>query len=264
MQNYPKLNFRQKLFFRIFCYPPPGRNIGTENSLSQKEESLSILVHYFGDYFLKSLKGKIVLDVGCGEGNQVIGAALYGAKLAIGAEIRPVFKKALNWAEEARLIDKIIFTLKDIKEFGEGSVDVAFSLNSFEHFLNPDKILCDVFYVLKKGGIFFITFGPPWLHPWGGHMSFMMKYPWTHILFSEQTIMTVRRFYKNDGADKIERVEGGLNKMTIKKFKKCIENSDFELEKLTLIPIKGIRPLIKIPFIREFFTSNISAILKKP
>ena len=44
----------------------------------------------------------------------------------------------------------------------------------------------------------------------------MTKYPWAHVLFSENTIMAVRKLYKNDNASRFEEVEGGLNQMTIK------------------------------------------------
>lgn len=75
--------------------------------------------------------------------------------------------------------------------------------------------------------------------------------------------MAVRKLFRNDNADRFEQIEGGLNKMTINKFKKGVKGSGFELEQLSLIPTKGLAPLVKIPYIQELFTSHVSAILTK-
>lgn len=261
---YLQLNFRQKLFLRYFCYPPPGIAISAiDTSLVSESEPLGLLKHYFGNYFIQSIKDKVILDIGCGGGSQVLGVAKEGAKYAIGSEVRPIFEKAENRAKNLGIADRVKFTISPLKELGESSIDIAFSQNSFEHFLTPEKILNDVVYVLKKNGRFFITFGPPWLHPYGIHMAMMTKYPWAHVLFSENTIMAVRKLYKNDNAGRFEEVEGGLNQMTIKKFIRLCKNSGFSIEKLFLTPVKGLSLLIKIPFIREFFTSHVSAVLVK-
>ncbi|MEC4685153.1 MAG: class I SAM-dependent methyltransferase [Nitrospirota bacterium] len=262
--NFPQLNLFQKLFLRFYCYPPPGRKIsGIDDTLVSVSNPLGLLKNYFGDCFVQSIKDKVVLDIGCGDGSQVLGVALEGGKHAIGTEIRPVFEDAENRAKDLGIYDKVEFIFPPISKLGEASIDVAFSQNSFEHFIYPEKILNDVFYVLKKHGKFFITFGPPWLHPYGVHMFMMIKYPWAHVLFSEQTIMTVRKFYRSDDANRFEDVDGGLNKMTIRRFKHYVKQSGFIVEKMSLTPVKGLLPLVKMPFIREFFTSHISAILRK-
>lgn len=259
-----KLNYRQKLFLRFFCYPPPGREILDEgNALALKSDSLELLKHYFGNYFVQSIKNKVILDIGCGEGKQVVGSVIEGAKYAIGVEIRPIFGKGEDWAKRLNVLDRVKFTLQPIIELGEKSIDIAFSQNSFEHFINPSQIINDIFYVLKRSGKFFITFGPPWLHAYGEHLSFMVRYPWAHILFSEKTIMVVRKLFRNDDADRFEQVEGGLNKMTINKFRRNVGDSGFELERLSLTPTKGLSSLVKIPYIQELFTTHVSAILTK-
>jgi SAM-dependent methyltransferase len=212
---------------------------------------------------VESVKNRVVLDIGCGKGTQVVGSVIEGAKYAIGIEIRPVFRKGEEWAKQLKIFDRVTFALSPIREIGKECVDVAISQNSFEHFMDPGQILSDVFYVLKRSGKFFITFGPPWLHAYGEHLRFMVRYPWAHILFSEKTIMAVRKLFRNDNADRFEQVEGGLNKMTINKFKRSVNRSGFELEQLSLTPTKGIGPLVKIPYIQEFFTTNVSAILTK-
>ena len=258
------LNYREKLFLRFFCYSPPGKAIlEKDNPLASESDSLGLLKHYFGNHFVQSIRNKVVLDIGCGQGIQVVGYVIGGARYAIGAEVRPVFWKGEEWAKQLKISDRVEFLLSPIQEMGKECVDVAISQNSFEHFTNPSEILNDVFYVLKKSGKFFITFGPPWLHAYGEHLDFMVRYPWAHILFSEKTMMTVRKLFRNDNADRIDQVEGGFNKMTIRKFKKSVKESGFELEQLSLTPTRGLVPLVKIPYIQELFTTHVSAILSK-
>jgi SAM-dependent methyltransferase len=258
------LNWRQKIFLRFFCYSPPGKEILDEDvPLASESDPLGLLKHYFGNHFVESVKNKVVLDIGCGKGTQVVGSVIEGAKYAIGVEIRPIFGEGEDWAKQLKIFDRVTFALSPIREIGKECVDVAFSQNSFEHFMDPDQILNDVFYVLKRSGKLFITFGPPWLNAYGEHLSFMVRYPWAHILFSEKTMMAVRKLFRNDNADRVEQVEGGFNKMTINKFKRSVKTSGFELEQLFLTPSKGLTTLVKIPYIQEFFTSNVSAILTK-
>ena len=91
---YLQLNFRQKLFLRYFCYPPLGRAISaTDTSLVSESEPLGMLKHYFDNYFIQSIKDKVVLDIGCGGGSQVLGIAKEGAKYAIGSEVRPILRR---------------------------------------------------------------------------------------------------------------------------------------------------------------------------
>lgn len=260
-----RMNFSQTFFLKYCCYPPPGRELPEHaGDAASNSDFLADLKKYFGDDFLQEIHGKFVVDLGCGRGYQVVGAILNGAKYAIGIDMCPIFKEAENYAMEAGISDRLKFSSSSIKSLDNGSIDVVFSQNSFEHFAEPKNLMTDVYDVLKRGGKFFITFGPPWLHPYGVHMFFMIKIPWAHLIFSEKTILSVRKLYRQDNAMTFGEVEGGLNKMTIKKFKKYVELSGFHLQSFTLTPLKGLRFLIKIPYICEFFTSQVSAVLIKP
>ena len=261
-----ELNFRQRLFKALYCYPPPGlRDVEAGRIDYEGEDHLSLLKARFGSRFLREIYGKTVLDIGCGEGHQVLALARQGAGLAVGCEVRPIFREAEAHARQSGIGDKTKFSLAQVRNLDEGSVDVLISQNSFEHVDDPAAILQDASYVLKPGGVFFITFAPPWLNPFGVHMFFMIKYPWAHFLFSEKTILTVRKLYRDDGAMSYSEVEGGLNKMTIRKFVNFVSSSSLLIEELTLTPIRPLpRWLVGIPFVREFVTSTVSAVLRKP
>ena len=56
--------------------------------------------------------------------------------------------------------------------------DVVLSLDSFEHFDQPDKVLSEMARLLKPDGRVISSFGYSWYHPLGGHMPL---FPWAHL-----------------------------------------------------------------------------------
>jgi 2-polyprenyl-3-methyl-5-hydroxy-6-metoxy-1,4-benzoquinol methylase len=260
----PTLGLSEKIFLNLFCHPVVDHEIESGELDQHEVGSLGRFKRYFGDKFFTAIQEKTVLDVGCGVGSELITVVEEGAKNGIGIDIRENYKPSEKRAEILGIGDRVTYTTQHLSEMTSSSVDVALSQNSFEHYAFPDQILNDTYKALKPGGKMFITFSPPWLHPYGVHMFFMIKRPWAHILFSEKTILTVRKLYRSDGAERYEDVEGGLNKMTIKKFLEYISHSQFELEYLNLNPIRGLPGFFaKIPVLREFTTGAVSAILAK-
>jgi len=250
----------------MYCYPPPGRQFAGEGDEAESVQNpLAVYLEVFGPGFADALRDKVVLDIGCGGGYQVVAAAELGARVCIGTEAREVFGNAQRLARQRGLANRVQFTLEPMENMPAGSIDVALSQNSFEHFDDPAGILSGAMHALRPGGRFFITFAPPWLNPFGVHMFFMIKYPWAHFLFSERTIMTVRKLYRNDGADYFREAEGGLNKMTIRKFLTLVGQSGFNVVEFAPTPIRFTPPFLsRVPGLREFVTSRVSAILERP
>lgn len=261
-----KLNLQEKIFLLLFCYPPPGKvDIGEDQKHESKtSDPLGIFTQNFGQKFLDAIRGQRVLDIGCGVGEQVLGLAQHGALCAYGAEARPLYAQTEQRASELGLSERVQFTQAPLRKLGEGAMDIVISQNSFEHFREPGVILADVHHVLKPGGKFYITFAPPWLNPFGVHHFFMIRLPWAHFIFSEKTILTVRKLYRNDNAECYEDIDGGLNKMTVRKFLRLVKSSGFRLEQLALAPIRYTPSILsRIPGIRELVISRVSAVLTK-
>ena len=90
-----------------------------------------------GAELLDQVKGKRVVDFGCGEGREVIELAKRGAASVLGVEIREALR------EEARR-NAVAAGVADRCEFasaGIGLADVVVSLDSFEHFAEPEAVL---------------------------------------------------------------------------------------------------------------------------
>jgi SAM-dependent methyltransferase len=244
---------------------PPGLQESTADAVEPDWEVK--LKHTFGCDFASSIKDKVVLDYGCGYGQAVLCMAKMGARRVIGLDIN---EQALNYGRD-RAIDAHVHSecvFLNAKYHGNlqalnGEVDVIISHDAFEHYSDPKNELSVMWKLLRRGGSLFISFGPPWWHPYGCHLMFMEAPPWTHVFFNEQTIMAVRKLYRSDGAKRFENVEGGLNKMTIRRFEQLVRNSGFSVHSTRYVPIRGTRLLAATRFGREFFTSVVRAHLVK-
>jgi 2-polyprenyl-3-methyl-5-hydroxy-6-metoxy-1,4-benzoquinol methylase len=203
------------------------------------------------------IKNKVVLDFGCGSGADAKEMAQLGAKQVIGLDIS---EKWLSLAREqavnAGVADQCEFVTRVTKP-----VEVIVSLDSFEHFADPQAVLQTMYSLLEPGGRVFISFGPTWYHPLGGHLFSI--FPWSHIVLKEKALIQWRSQFKKDGARRFSEVEGGLNQMTIRRFEGILKKSSFAIEQLELVPIRRLKPLHN-QITREFLTAVVRCKLRKP
>ena len=203
------------------------------------------------------IKDKVVLDFGCGPGQEVKEMALLGARRAIGLDIGEKWLQiGREQAEKAGVSAKCEFVTSVASP-----VDVIVSLDSFEHFADPSAVLQIMHSLLKPGGCVFASFGPTWYHPLGGHL--FSVFPWAHIVLKEEALIRWRAQFKTDRARKFGEVEGGLNQMTIRRFREILRTSPFIVEELELVPIRRLKPLHNRAT-REFLTAIVRCKLRKP
>ncbi len=210
-----------------------------------------------GEKVLDWLKGKTVLDFGCGAGNESVELAQAGAARVIGLDLRPsILEKARQNAAAAGVQDKCEF----VTDY-PGVVDAVISIDAFEHFSDPAGVLKKIDQLLGPGGVVYISFGPAWYHPRGGHL--FSPFPWAHVIFSEKALIRWRNDIRNDGATRFSEVEGGLNQMTIKRFEQLVAETKFKVEYLDAAPIRKLR-FFHNALTREFFTAVVRCKLIKP
>jgi SAM-dependent methyltransferase len=234
------------------------------------DPSLSIYSSSFDEiqkYFkLSDMNGLTVMDFGCGYGRTVLDIAKLGPRQVIGLDIRDsVLHEARKLAENEKLsnVRYVSALTDDVKEL-YGKVDIIVSIDAFEHYGDPAKVLDEMDKYLARDGQVYISFGPPWWHPYGAHLQFMTRLPWPHVMFTERVLMAARSLYKTDGAVKFEQVAGGLNRMSVRKFEQLIDNSVFRITTLQPIPIRRTKFLhTYCPGGREIFTSIIKAFLQR-
>ncbi len=266
--KYDELTRIEKVFLRTCCYYPPFPRrirkhadvISTELFCSKYEES-------FGPEIWKLIKGKKVLDLGCGEGQYILSLAEKGASVVVGLDILPGFtfakQEAINRGyKNAFFVQGTIFSLQD------SFFDVVISHDSFEHFAQPEKIFAEILRVTKENGYILINFGPLWRGPYGRHMSGTIRRdrPWIHLVVPEKIVMRCHSVYHNEPSlkEKYSQLSGGLNKMTLSKFNKILNGEkNIEILQYKIFPIKHMKWLTLLPILREFFVIGIFIKCKK-
>lgn len=244
------LNNLQYRLLKSIAPREPGHMSGAAYKATSKAKVL------LGERFMHQVKGKVVIDFGCGEGIEAIEFAKEGAARVIGIDIR---ESALHKARENATLAGVDTRCEFCTDTDE-VVDVIVSLDSFEHFSDPESTLTRMGNLLKPAGALFISFGPPWLHPYGGHL--FSVFPWAHLVFSEVALIRWRSDIRSDGARCFTEVEGGLNCMTIRKFESIVRRTNFLFESFESVPIRVVRRFHN-RLTREFFTSVVRCKLVK-
>jgi len=209
------------------------------------------------------VEGKKVLDIGCAHGMETLALSMLGAGEVHGIDI--IIDAEKNRALQKQYPDcRMAFSVMAAEKtlFPDNEFDAVVTCYAFEHFKAPYLVLKEARRILKNNGLIFLT-SSVWSSPWGAHMYFFTKVPWVQFLFSEKTIMNVRRDYRNDGAERFSDVKGGLNKVGLRDFHKMVKDLNLKIEYLKLVQEKRLAMLGNISYINEFFTHLFLAVLRK-
>jgi ubiquinone/menaquinone biosynthesis C-methylase UbiE len=208
---------------------------------------------------------------------------------AIGAELDP---EALEIARE-NYGDRIEFiqSTPDKIPLPDASVDVIYSIDTFEHLSKPTEILNECYRVLRPNGLLLLHFGA-WLTPYGSHLEDIIPIPWANVVFSMDTLLQVAAHLYESPDYKVacyyvdpqtgkrkpnpfvnkKKWDEFLNHITIRGFRKIISRLPFETVHLENIGFGGksfkagryVGKLSRVPLAEEFFTKATFAALKKP
>lgn len=208
------------------------------------------------------VRGKRVVDFGCGTGWQSAALAREGAAFVLGVDTNPrSLAGAREVAARAGLGDDRVAFAPEVPEALRGTFDVVISQDSMEHFADPDAVLRVMRSAIHPEGRILISFGPPWYAPSGSHMHFFTRVPWVNLLFSERTVMAVRSRFRSDGARRYEEVESGLNRMSLAKFERVTARSGMRMLRQSYRCVRGVDVLAAAPGVRELFVNHVSCVL---
>lgn len=213
-------------------------------------EGVSKLETLLGKKIWAETKDKVVIDFGCGDGEDAVEVAARGAKRVIGVDIRErALANARQRAAARGVSNRCIFTTQT-----DEKADVILSIDAFEHFDDPAQILRIMRRLLKDNGCIIAAFGPTWYHPLGGHL--FSPFPFAHLIFTEKSLIRWRSDFKTDGATRFREAEGGLNQMTIRNFESIVAESDFKFAEFEPVPIRKLKPIAN-RLTREFTTAIV-------
>jgi SAM-dependent methyltransferase len=240
--------------YKLLKLIAPTEPMGLDGSAYNGKSKLRTLL---GNDIFDLAKDKVVIDFGCGTGQESVELAESGARLVIGVDIQEgMLSQARRRARLAGVQDRCVFSTK-----APDCADVITSLDSFEHFSDPSATLREIWELVKPGGCLIASFGPTWYHPLGGHL--FSVFPWAHLIFSEKALIRWRNDIRDDGARSFGEVAGGLNQMTINRFLEIVQGSPFEVDYIRTVPIRRLS-ILHNRLTQEFTTSTVQCKLNKP
>jgi len=219
------------LQYRVLCLLAPASPSQCSGAAYRTQSKLDVLL---GKNWRQEVKDKVVIDFGCGDGGESVEIARAGARRVIGVDIRDALLWRARETAELAGVDKRCHFTCDAHE----QADMIISLDSFEHFSQPEPVLAAMHDLLPANGVVLAGFGPTWYHPYGGHL--FSVFPWAHLLFSEKALIRWRSTVRNDGATRFSEVEGGLNQMTIARFERLLAAHSFNVAYLEPVPIRRL------------------------
>ena len=211
-----------------------------------------------GDELVETLiRCPAVIDFGCGGGEHAIELAGLGCPRVMGLDIQEnLLEEARAEASRRGVSDRCQFSTTP-----QEPSDAIVSLDAFEHFGYPDRILRIMYDYLRPGGFVAASFGPTWYHPTGGHL--FSVFPWAHLAFSETALCRWRADIRDDGATRFADVAGGLNQITVDRFERLVKETPFQIESLECVPIRKLQ-FLHSPLTREWTTALVRTVLRKP
>lgn len=261
-------------------FRPPnvaGRESGQAYSRWEHRWGLETAARYLepsGD-----LRGKTVLDVGCGLGGKTVAYGERGASAVFGADILEANAAASqSYAIETAADSRSAFLAGDAAElpYVSEAFDTVVANDAMEHFDRPKRALDEMCRVTKKGGAVWIFFTPHF-SPLGSHLYDYIYTPWCHLLFTRSQIeRAIRRILQErqegDGdidsrvAEIMRSYDEDLNHMSVRRFLRIVRDIPaLAVAYLELKPAKFrfLAPLTRVPFVRELVTGFVVCRLKR-
>jgi len=227
------------------------------------------------------LKGKTILDIGCGLGGKTVAYGEGGARRVFGTDLSLEFTSSSTaYAGEKEVSYQWGFFTSDaaLLPLGDNTFDTVVANDTMEHFSRPERALAEMARITKPGGAIWIFF-TPYYSPLGSHLYDYIYVPWCHLLFTKRQLLAAvtdivadrqDEFPGEDPGDKARRVmdsfDRDLNRMSVRRFLKMVKSHpslavtyrEFKPPKYTFL-----RALNRVPLLRELFTGALICRLEK-
>lgn len=265
--------------------PPAKRTVDYQAYADWRTSSLSNSWAAFSD---EQVRGKDVLDFGCGDG--ALGLFLAGSKQprsVVGIDLNAAaIARARHAAQTANLPagSRVDFRQGNVAglPLPDQSVDTIVAFDCLEHVMKPLPIFMEWHRVLRPGGACLIEWFP-YKGPWSPHMESLIPIPWAHVVFGQRAMFRAAQAIYDDpgfvprhwdldeaGNKKPNKwrawssfaEQGYINELDLKQFRRLVEQSGLRISRLDKRSFGGSaarralgRGLMSLPLIGEYFLS---------
>jgi SAM-dependent methyltransferase len=262
-----------------------GQNAATfDSSAYQTWRQSELKSQFTSNFSRKDIEDKDILDFGCGEGDLSFLMCDLGAKTVTGMDLSKIQIESAQLRAGKSLAgvrpDFRLAGRSDHIDLPAESIDVILCFDVLEHILDYEVIIKEWNRILRKDGKILIWW-VPWFHPFGPHIESLVPIPWAHVFFSEKAILdTCSRIYSMSefkpriwDLDEMGKKKPNkwpmlnrlpeVNKLTMRQFESLILKSGLKVQ---MVKLRGFgssslakitRVLLRVPFLKEFFTSSV-------
>lgn len=190
-----------------------------------------------------SLNGKVVMDIGAGDGIIDLGLAVKGRPRELVAyDVRPTDIDALRRMAKINGLESLPSNLSFAPSTVDGLpapdhyFDVAVTWSVFEHVTYPVRMLSEVRRVLRPGGALFLQIWPLFHSEHGGHLWPHFAEPFPHLMRTDAEIRKrlIGRRATDPTRDALDEY-ASLNRMTLDELHRALLLAGLRTVKLELI-----------------------------
>ncbi len=259
-----------------------GRESDDAYSEWEYEVGRQVFTEHFG---ADRLRGAHMLDIGCGMGGKTVWYAEAGAERVFGIDIDMRHTRQSKIFAAARGVeDRVHIARGDAMRlpFADRQFSVVTANDSMEHFADPAAALRELGRVLEPGGRLYLYF-TPYRSPLGSHLYDYVKIPWCQIVLPRRVLYaTLERAVLEQeraaGGDDVEAraaeryreivryFENDVNGITVRRFHDIVaaETSMRQRQVRYVVPkFRFLRPLLRVPALREYFAGLVFADLER-
>ena len=233
---------------------------------------------------IKIDKEASILEIGCGEGGNLIPFYKIGCRKIVGIDMsKSKIANGMNFFKEIKgKTKKIKFICDDIYNINPteiGQFDIIITRDVLEHIHGQEKFMRFVKKFMKPNGKFFLGF-PPWHNPFGGHQQIcnskiLSRTPYFHIL-PKTIYRTILKIFQEPNVKIEALLEVKDTAITIERFQNILKEEQYRIEKrifyfinpnyetkFGLKPRKAWKLISSMPYVRNFLiTTNYYLISK--
>jgi SAM-dependent methyltransferase len=279
------VGIRERLCYEIarrMIKPPPARNLDMNSYNEWRRSELEGQWHFFSS---DDIRGRDVIDFGCGAGSLSFALAELEPKQIVGIELDPrvVDEANANARKDARYARiRFVTGAADRLPFDDETFDTILAFDCVEHVMEPEPIFDEWKRVLRPGGKVLIWWSP-YRSPYGPHMEGIVPIPWAHVIFGQRAMLrAAARIYDSDdfiplswhlderGKKKPNawkkwasfREQGYINELTQDQFLEIARRVGLSVTRFEAHSFSGSvvrrligHALVKLPLLGEFMTS---------
>jgi ubiquinone/menaquinone biosynthesis C-methylase UbiE len=193
-----------------------------------------------------SLQGKVVADVGCGEGITDLGI-VHEARPSrlVGFDINPtsgehLLEEARSFGVAASLPPELEFVQSEPEHIpaADATFDLAITWSAFEHIANAQAVLKEIRRTVKPDGVLFLQLWPFYYSQHGSHLMQWFPEGFCQLRFSDDEIFERMRSDPDTDSGWIEmmiREYGGLNRTTLDELQQDLREAGFRIARVELM-----------------------------